>query len=131
MKRICEKLVASVCAIEGCNYRLQQKLVATPPVELAKIFISGAMTDDEMIFAPIPNLIFSRDIGIVINNYILLINRLKRPARARLCWCGIYFLITRLFAAYRDNILEIPETVQHFLRPGEDSDGKQHWKAAM
>jgi arginine deiminase len=29
-----------------------------------------------------------------------------------------------LFAAYRDKILEIPETVQHFLRPGEDQDEK-------
>jgi arginine deiminase len=29
-----------------------------------------------------------------------------------------------LFAAYHENILEIPETVQQFLRPGEDQDEK-------
>ncbi len=29
-----------------------------------------------------------------------------------------------LFAACRDNIIEIPESVQHFLRPGEDSGEK-------
>jgi len=29
-----------------------------------------------------------------------------------------------LFVAYKDDILEIPETVQHFLRPGEDQDEK-------
>ena len=29
-----------------------------------------------------------------------------------------------MFAGYGDNILEIPETVQHFLRPGEDHDEK-------
>jgi arginine deiminase len=123
-KSICEKLVASVCAIEACNYRLQQKLVATPPVELAKIFISGTITDDEMIFAPIPNLIFSRDIGIVINNHIL-INKPAKKARSRETLLVRYIFFNHpMFAAYRDNILEIPETVQHFLRPGEDSDGK-------
>jgi arginine deiminase len=123
-KSICEKLVASVCAIEGCNYRLQQKLVETPAIELAKIFISGAITDDEMIFAPIPNLIFSRDIGIVINQHIL-INKPAKKARSRETLLVRYIFFNHpLFAAYRDNILEIPETVQHFLRPGEDSDGK-------
>jgi arginine deiminase len=121
---ICKNLVASVCAIEGCNYRLQQKLVNVPPVELAKIFISGTVTDDDMIFAPIPNLIFSRDIGIVINQHIL-INKPAKKARARETLLVRYIFFNHpLFAAYRDNILEIPETVQHFLRPGEDSDGK-------
>lgn len=123
-KGICKNLVAAVCAIEGCNYRLQQKLVETPPVELAKVFISGTITDDEMIFAPIPNLIFSRDIGIVINRHIL-INKPAKKARNRETLLVRYIFFNHpLFTAYRDNILEIPETVQHFLRPGEDNEGK-------
>lgn len=118
------KLVASVCAIESCNYRLQEKLIDTPPVELAKIFISGSLNNNEMIFAPIPNLIFSRDIGIAINNYILL-NKPAKKARARETLLARYIFFNHpMFAAYRDNILEIPETVQHFLRPGEDQDEK-------
>lgn len=117
-------LVASVCAIEGCNYRVQQQLVDTDPVDLAKIFISGSVSEDQMIFAPIPNLIFSRDIGIVINDYIL-INKPAKKARARETLLMRYiFFNHQLFAAYRDHILEIPETVQHFLRPGEDSGEK-------
>ncbi|HVW15530.1 MAG TPA: arginine deiminase family protein [Mucilaginibacter sp.] len=119
-----KKLVASVCAIENCTYRLQQKLIGTTPVELAKIFISGAMGHDEMIFAPIPNLIFSRDIGIAINNYMLL-NKPAKKARARETLLARYIFFNHpLFASYRDNILEIPEIVHHFLRPGEDQDGK-------
>src|SRR5476651_592349 len=121
---ICKTLVASVCAIEGCNYRLQQKLADISPAELAKVFISGSITDDEMIFAPIPNLIFSRDIGIVINQHIL-INKPAKKARSRETLLVRYIFFNHpLFAAYRDNILEIPETVQHFLRPGDDTDGK-------
>jgi arginine deiminase len=121
---ICKKLVASVCAIESCNYRLQEKLIDTDPVELAKILISGSLAGDEMIFAPIPNLIFSRDIGIAINNYMLL-NRPAKKARARETLLVRYIFFNHpLFAAYRDNILEIPESMQHFLRPGEDHTEK-------
>jgi arginine deiminase len=116
--------VAAVCAIESCNYRLQLKLIDTEPVELAKIFISGSLSEHEMIFAPIPNLIFSRDIGIAINNHMLL-NKPAKKARARETLLVRYIFFNHpLFAAYRDNILEIPETVQHFLRPGEDNDEK-------
>ncbi|MFD2146389.1 hypothetical protein [Mucilaginibacter antarcticus] len=78
------KLTASVCAIESCNYRVQQSLIETSPVELAKILISGSLDNNDMIFAPIPNLIFSRDIGIAINNHILLNKPAKKPARAKL-----------------------------------------------
>ncbi|GAA4090119.1 arginine deiminase family protein [Mucilaginibacter panaciglaebae] len=118
------KLTASVCAIESCNYRLQQKLTDTAPTELAKIFISGSLNNNEMIFAPIPNLIFSRDIGIAINNYILL-NKSAKKARSRETLLARYIFFNHpLFAAYQGNILEIPETVQHFLRPGEDQDEK-------
>ncbi|MBS1530337.1 MAG: amidinotransferase, partial [Bacteroidetes bacterium] len=119
-----KKLVASVCAIENCTYRLQQTLIDTDPVELAKIFISGSLNDEDMIFAPIPNLIFSRDIGIAINNYMLL-NKPAKKARSRETLLVKYIFFNHpLFAAYRDNILEIPEIVHHFLRPGEDQDEK-------
>jgi arginine deiminase len=123
-KGIREKLVASVCAIESCNYRLQQKLNDTNPVELSKILISGSLNADEMIFAPIPNLIFSRDIGIAINNFMLL-NKPAKKARARETLLARYIFFNHsLFAKYRDNILEIPESMQHFLRPGEDHTDK-------
>lgn len=120
-KDVRETLVASVCAIESCSYRLQQQLCDTDPVELAKIFISGTLVKDEMIFAPIPNLIFSRDIGITINNHILL-NKPAKKARARETLIMRYIFFNHpLFAGYRDKVLEIPESIQHFLRPGDDS----------
>ncbi len=119
-----KKLVASVCAIEAVTYRLQQKLINTPPVELAKVFISGSLDNDDMIFAPIPNLIFSRDIGISINNFLLL-NKPAKKARSRETLLARYIFFNHpLFENFRDNILEIPETIHHFLRPGEDNDEK-------
>jgi arginine deiminase len=124
-KGIREKLCASVCAIENCTYGLQQTLSDTEPVELAKTLISGSMAGNEkMIFAPIPNFIFSRDIGIAINSHIL-INKPAKQARARETLLMRYILFNHpLFAAYRDKIIEIPESMQSFLRPGDDDSGK-------
>jgi len=116
-----EKLVAAVCAIESCDYRLQELLTKTNAIELAKILISGSLDKLKMIFAPIPNLIFSRDIGIAINNFMLL-NRPAKKARARETLLMRYiFFNHQLFANYKDKILEIPESMQHFLRPGDDN----------
>lgn len=116
------KLTASVCAIEGCTYRLQLQMIETGAGELAKIFISGSMADDLMIFAPIPNLIFTRDVGITINNHILL-NKPAKKARSRETLLMRYIFFNHpLFAAYADNILEIPDAAQHFLRPGEEEE---------
>lgn len=116
------KLTAAVCAIEGCTYRLQLQMIETDAKELAKIFISGSMADDLMIFAPIPNLIFTRDVGITINNHILL-NKPAKKARSRETLLMRYIFFNHpLFAAYTDNILEIPDAAQHFLRPGEEEE---------
>lgn len=117
-----KKLTAAVCAIEGCTYKLQLEMIETPAKELAKIFISGSMTDELMIFAPIPNLIFTRDVGITINNHILL-NKPAKKARSRETLLMRYIFFNHpLFAAYHKNILEIPDAAQHFLRPGEEEE---------
>jgi arginine deiminase len=111
------KLVAAVCAIEGVSYSVQTKLLSLPPAQLAKVFISGTADEDEMIFPPIPNLIFTRDIGIVINDYILL-NKPAKKARTREAMLVKYiFFNHRLFEGYHDKILEIADSPLHFLIP--------------
>ncbi len=118
------KLIASVCAIEGCSYTLQQELQEVDPVQLANTFISGTRGNGKMIFAPIPNFIFTRDIGIVINNFVLL-NKPAKKARTREALLIKYiFFNHQLFKDYHDNIIEIPDTFQHFLLPKEGDDHK-------
>ncbi|MDB5119952.1 MAG: arcA [Sphingobacteriales bacterium] len=118
------KLVASVCAIEGCSYQFQQQLIETSPIELAKIFISGSLKEGPMMFSPIPNLIFTRDLGIIINNHILL-NKPAKKARNRETLLTKYIFYNHpIFKNYVNNILEIPNSVQQFLRPGEDNTDK-------
>ncbi len=121
---ICKTLVASVCALEGCGYTLQGDLVKLPPSDLSTVLVSGSMPEGESIFSPIPNLIFTRDVGIVINNHILL-NKPAKDARARETLLARYVFFNHpLFKTYRSNILEIPNTLQYFLRPGEEHGEK-------
>lgn len=79
-------LVASVCAIEKCGLKTQRRLLETAPAALAHTLITGIFPDasgqEEFIFAPIPNLIFTRDIGITIHQHIL-INKPYEAARNR------------------------------------------------
>lgn len=118
------KLTASVSAIEGCSYDTEQKLHAYTPQQLAKVFISGTLNENEMIFAPIPNFIFTRDIGIVINDYVLL-NKPAKKARTREALLAKYIFFNHpFFAGYHDKILEIPESHYHFLLPREGDEKK-------
>jgi arginine deiminase len=116
------KLVASVCAIENCSYDMQEQLAAFSPTQLAKVFISGSLTEKKMIFPPIPNFIFTRDIGITINDHILL-NKPAKKARTREALLMKYIFFNHpLFAGYRDNVIELPDTSHHFLLPKEGDD---------
>ena len=118
------KLVASVCAIENCSYELQDELTSLDGKQLAKVFISGTTNDKEMLFPPIPNFIFTRDIGIVINDHILL-NKPAKKARTREALLVKYiFYCHPLFADYRKNIIELPDTSHHFLLPRDGDDKK-------
>lgn len=118
------KLIASVCAVEGCSYTRQSELLELPPAQLSKVIISGTLAGDELLFPPIPNFIFTRDIGIVINDYVLL-NKPAKKARTREALLAKYIFFNHpLFERYRDHILEIPETFHHFLLP-RDGDEKK------
>ena len=118
------ELVASVCAIEGCSYDTQKTLCSYVPKELAKTFVSGTSSEKELLFAPIPNFIFTRDIGIAINNYVLL-NKPAKKARTRETLLAKYnFFNHPLFAGYKNNIIELSDSQHSFLLPKEDDDKK-------
>src|SRR5690349_14134816 len=118
------KLLASICAVEGCSYALQTQLFELESRHLAKVIISGTLEKDNLLFPPIPNLIFTRDIGIVINDYVLL-NKPAKKARTREAMLMKYIFYNHpFFAGYHDKILEISESPQHFLIPRESDEKK-------
>ena len=118
------KLVASVCAIENCSYALQDELIRLDGSQLAKVFISGTSNDLEMLFPPVPNFIFTRDIGIVINDHLLL-NKPAKMARTREALLVKYIVYNHpMFAGVREKIIELPNVSHHFLLPGNSDDKK-------
>src|ERR1700722_119699 len=118
------KLAASVCAIENCSYDTQKELLELSPVALAKTFITGTLESGRMLFAPIPNFIFTRDIGIVINEFVLL-NKPAKKARTREALIAKYIFFNHIFFnSYQKNILELNDGYHHFLLPKEGDDRK-------
>ncbi len=119
------KLVAAACAIEQEWYSTQEELLRLPSVELAKTLISGSTPTMEMLFPPIPNMIFTRDIGITINNHILL-NRPQKQARTREALLAQYIFHNHpVFEEIRNNLIEIPDNETLFLLPEEEADEAQ------
>jgi arginine deiminase len=116
------KLVAAACAIEKEWFTTQAELCALNVIELAKTLISGSTPTNEMLFPPIPNFIFTRDIGISINNYLLL-NRPKKQARSREALLAQYiFYCHPYFSEMREKIIEIPDNETVFLLPEEEAE---------
>lgn len=118
------KLVASVAAIERCSYAMQEHLLTLSSGVLAKTLISGSLPDGKMIFPPIPNLIFTRDIGIVVNDHVLL-NKPAKIARTREALLAKYiFFNHHYFENYRDKLIELGDSEYHFLLPDGEKDYK-------
>lgn len=118
------QLVAAVCALEACSYEIQRELMGYDAAALARVFFSGTYNEQTMIFPPIPNFIFTRDIGIVINDHILL-NKPMKEARKREALIAKYiFFHHPYFSAYRANIIELTDTQHHFLLPSDTEKEK-------
>lgn len=118
------KLVSSVCAIEGCTYLIQNELLNYEPTELAKTLISGTSQERQLLFAPIPNFIFTRDIGITIKDHVLL-NKPAKKARTREALLAKYIFFNHpLFADYTNKIIELSDSHHSFLLPKEDDERK-------
>ncbi len=118
------KLVSSICAVEGCTYKIQNELLNYEPTELAKTLISGTSQERQLLFAPIPNFIFTRDIGITIKDHVLL-NKPAKKARTREALLAKYIFFNHpLFAEYTNKIIELSDSHHSFLLPKEDDERK-------
>jgi arginine deiminase len=119
------KLIAAICAVENCSFDIEKILLEQSSKQLAKTLISGTLPSEEMIFAPVPNMIFTRDIGIVIKNHVLL-NKPAKVARTREALLTKYIFYNHpFFSDYRKHLIEIPNSEHHFLLP----DGEKDYKA--
>ena len=124
-EKIKGNLIAAVCANENCSFSVQEELLSLSTIELSKTLISGAFPDGRMIFPPVPNLIFTRDIGIVIKDHLLL-NRPATTARARESLLGKYVFFNHpIFSHFKEKLIELPDNIHYFLLPEGENDLKK------
>ena len=120
------RLVAAICAIESCSQDIQNKLEKLKAVELSKTLLTGVLKlkkAEKYIFPPIPNLIFTRDITIMIKDHILL-SKSATQVRQRESIIAKYISLfhKQLFAKTPKKVLEISSGSNFFL---EDIESQQ------
>jgi arginine deiminase len=121
------RLISAICSYEESSFDIQQKLERIDdPAALAKIFITGILPakhnpdgDEMFIFPPIPNFIFTRDIGIMVKDHIVL-SRMANPARRRESLLTKYLSLYWLFKERPQKIIEIIEESDYFLYEEEE-----------
>ncbi len=130
-------IVASICAIEKSDFKTQARLVRMEAGQLARTLITGYIEaeHDEYLFPPIPNLIFTRDIGIVVNDHLILIKPAEK-GRAREAQLIKYIAYFGLFEQdanlddfkFTDKIIELNNNEYYFLT---DSLGQEEQKVSI
>lgn len=119
------QLVAAVCAIEECSFREMELFLTFSDLELTRLLITGMTSTGEMYFSPIPNLIFTRDIGIMLNDHFLL-NKPAKLARRRESLLAKYvFFNHSMFKGLKSKLVEIEENDEQFLMPENEQGGKE------
>ena len=119
------QLVAAVSAIEECSYKEMQFFMQMSVKELTRTLITGITESGDMYFPPVPNLIFTRDIGIMVNDHILL-NKPAKMARSRESLLAKYVFFNHpLFEDLQGKIVEIEENEEHFLLPEEEQFARE------
>lgn len=118
------ELVVAVCAFEGVSYSVQKSLMRLDSYELAKTLISGFLvSEDALIFAPLPNLIFTRDVGAVLNDYLLLSKPAKEARDREALLARFLFYHHPFFANLSQNnrIIELREDEEALLLGANES----------
>src|SRR5690242_16061287 len=116
------RLISAVCSYEESSNKIQQQLEAISDAALlAKILISGILpksasnlAEDQYIFPPVPNFIFTRDIGIMIKDHILL-SRMATTARKRESLITKFLALYFLFKEDVSRVIEVIEESDFFL----------------
>lgn len=134
-----EQIVSTVCGLERIDFVTVQRLLnldkewlkhyePIKPSKLGKVLITGiahfrpneegVKADKKVInrqlFPPIPNFIFTRDIGIVVNDHLLL-SKLNKTVRQRESLLIKYIAYYDLFREDWDKIIELNEDNRFFL----------------
>ena len=128
-----DRLVASICAIEDSPYAVQNLLLDTEEMtanDLARTLITGSISGannskaTDFIFPPIPNFVFTRDIGVTIGDSILL-SKAANSARKRESVITKYMIHNKLLNKSTGKMIEITNDPDDFFIRGKTEEKAQ------
>ena len=115
------KLISAICALEECSYETELQLHRLEPVQLAKTFITGLLPQDlrnpeihKFLFPPVPNLVFTRDIGIVIQDHYV-VSKACKAARKRESLLTKFIAYYHFFGQDQSKVIEMAQDSAVFL----------------
>lgn len=99
-----DKLLKYVFEHEKCSKPTQEIIKVLTNEALAYTLFTGLLLEtDELVLSPLPNYVFTRDIGVVINDYVLICNASKK-ARTRESILTRYIIYYHpAFAAFQED----------------------------
>lgn len=77
-----EEMIDLIMGYEEMNQATRQMLLDLSPKKLAEVLITGHLNDDHILFDPIPNFIFTRDIAVTVNDHVI-VTKAAKHARFR------------------------------------------------
>jgi arginine deiminase len=77
-----EEVIDLIMGYEELPKSTKTMLLSLPPDRLADVLITGHMSEDHILFDPIPNFIFTRDIAVTVNDHVI-ITKPEKEARFR------------------------------------------------
>ncbi|HXA00659.1 MAG TPA: arginine deiminase family protein, partial [Cytophagaceae bacterium] len=113
------ELIHTVCGIEECEERLEDFLKEADASILAETLISGVFAHKKKIpvFFPLPNLIFTRDLGTVINGHLLIAQAALKARSRESVFCYYIFHHHPLFKKFsaQGKIIELASNSKELI----------------
>jgi arginine deiminase len=113
------ELLHTICGMEACEERLEDFLKEANASTLAEALISGVFAHKKKIpvFFPLPNLIFTRDLGTVINGHLLIAQAALKARSRESIFCYYIFHHHPLFKNFSEQgrIIELAADSKELL----------------
>lgn len=124
------RLISAICAIEECSYETEMQLHQLDSAQLAKTLITGLLPGaqknpqiQKFLFPPVPNLVFTRDIGVVIQDHYV-VSKACKLARKRESLLAKFIAYYHFFGQDQSKVIEMAQDSAFFLLDSKEQ--KRH-----
>lgn len=103
MKDLRQELLEKLALMEQLSSDMTDYLKQLNNENLAKVLFSGAIPDQQkLFFSPLPNFIFTRDTGVILNDHLLLPRAAMKPRHRESLLCSYIYRYHEEFRSFSD-----------------------------